>query len=253
MTAILEASRFDEVILPIIDYVEPYLGLSDARSARSSYRFTDRDGELLAIRSDFTPMLARALAPQLDSLTLPARLFYRGDVIRYESSRLAGGSERFQIGAEWIGGDAITVDTEMLRLAEELAGCLTSRPRVIYSSAAIASALSPAAREALTTRRPFTEGSESERRIVGGVATLDDLEPATATTLRTIASTLDDRFTLQIDDLEPNSYYTGIVFQVYCEQTRRLIARGGRYDNLYALFGHAAPAAGFTFTIPEEL
>ena len=37
-------------------------------------------------------------------------------------------------------------------------------------------------------------------------------------------------------------------FRVY---GKSLIAQGGRYDNLYARFGTAAPAIGFTFTIEE--
>src|SRR5882724_11429208 len=72
---------FDEVVLPIIDYVEPYAELVDATLAKQSYRFVDREGDLIAIRSDFTPMLARALAPAIAPEGLPLRLFYRGDVI----------------------------------------------------------------------------------------------------------------------------------------------------------------------------
>src|ERR1051325_10990282 len=93
---LLERAGFAEVILPIIDFAEPYAGITGREAAKQSYRFTDREGELVSIRSDFTPMLARALAPSLREL--PLRVFYRGDVIRCEASRLGANRELFQIG-----------------------------------------------------------------------------------------------------------------------------------------------------------
>lgn len=116
----LEASGFAEVVLPIIDFAHPYAGITDAMAGRQSYRFTDRDGELVAIRSDFTPMIARALAPALDACALPLRVFYRGDVIRCEASRLGSNREQFQIGAELIGDASSSADLEMLQLAASL-------------------------------------------------------------------------------------------------------------------------------------
>src|SRR4051794_18155826 len=83
-----DAAGFDEVVLPIIDYVEPYASLAGGTASKQSYRFVDREGDLVAIRADFTPIVARALAPSIVNEQLPLRLFYRGDVIRVEASRL---------------------------------------------------------------------------------------------------------------------------------------------------------------------
>lgn len=118
--SLLEDAGFAEVVLPIIDFAHPYAGITDATAGRQSYRFTDRDGELVAIRSDFTPMIARALAPALAACTLPLRVFYRGDVIRCETSRLGRNREQFQIGAELIGDASPNADVEMLQLAASL-------------------------------------------------------------------------------------------------------------------------------------
>ena len=70
-----ESRGFSEVILPILDYFEPYQSLLSSELREELYRFVDRDGELLALRGDFTPMLARLLAPRLDSLEMPLRFF----------------------------------------------------------------------------------------------------------------------------------------------------------------------------------
>ena len=118
--ATLDTAGFAEVVLPIIDFAEPYAGISGREAVRQSYRFTDRDGELVTVRSDFTPMVARALAPALEDANLPLRVFYRGDVVRCEATRLGTNREMFQIGAELIGDASAEADREMLLLAASL-------------------------------------------------------------------------------------------------------------------------------------
>ena len=90
--ALLEDAGFAEVVLPIIDFAEPYAGITGRE--KESYRFTDREGELVTVRSDFTPMVARALAPSLNG-NLPLRVFSRGDVVRCGGSRLGTNPELF--------------------------------------------------------------------------------------------------------------------------------------------------------------
>jgi ATP phosphoribosyltransferase regulatory subunit len=106
LVRLVEGRGYAEAILPILDYLEPYEALLTPASRAELYRFLDRDGEQLALRADFTPMLARLLAPRLATLDLPLRLFYRGDVVRYEERRpLAQGFRRemFQLGVERLG------------------------------------------------------------------------------------------------------------------------------------------------------
>ena len=112
---LLQSAGYGEVILPILDYVEPYEALLTAASRSELYRFIDRDGEQLALRGDFTPMLARLLAPRLAGLPLPLRLFYRGDVVRYEEERAGRQREFYQMGAELLGPDP-SAEREVLRL-----------------------------------------------------------------------------------------------------------------------------------------
>ena len=132
--SMLEAAGFAEVVLPIIDFAEPYAAVTDRGAARHSYRFVDRDGELVSIRSDFTPMVARALAPAIAAEDLPLRVFYRGDVIRCEATRLGANRELFQIGAELIGDGS---DLEMLQLAASIAGEFVRNPTIVHTCAAL--------------------------------------------------------------------------------------------------------------------
>ncbi len=249
----LERARFAEVVLPIIDYVEPYASLVDRDATRQSYRFVDREGDLVAIRSDFTPMLARALAPVMRNDELPLRLFYRGDVIRCEASRLGVNRELFQIGAELVGDGSVEADIEMLGLAAALVREFNGKPTIVYNDVSIAAALGPSAREALVTKRAEASTPAIVRKVIAGEATIEDIAPfapKAAARLEALARSLDpDEFVLHLDDFEAGAgYYSGLRFRVY---GKSLLAQGGRYDQLYARFGAAAPAIGFTFTIEE--
>jgi ATP phosphoribosyltransferase regulatory subunit len=252
------AAGFEEVVLPIIDYVEPYASLVDSAAAKQSYRFVDREGDLVAIRADFTPMLARALAPSIADDNLPLRLFYRGDVIRVEASRLGANRELFQIGAEIVGDDSVDADVAMLRLASEL----VPNPSVVYNDVSIASALiaqSDSVRDALAAKR-MTDGVPAALRtivgkLISGEATIDDVAPfapEAAARLCAIGDALgaDGIFSLHLDDIDGNTgYYTGLRFRVYANGAK--VAQGGRYDTLYERFGRRAAAIGFTFTIDD--
>jgi len=257
----LGRAGFAEVVLPIIDYADPYAALVDRNSTKASYRFVDREGDLVAIRSDFTPMVARALAPSMSADDLPLRVFYRGDVIRCEASRLGANRELFQIGAEIVGDASPDADVEMLKLAAELVRGSGARPTIAYNDTSIVTALgSTAIRAALVAKR-MNDGVPHDRRgivekLIGGEATIDDVAPfapEAAKRLRIIAGALpDDDFVLHLDDVdEEPGYYTGIRFRVYANGGRRKVAQGGRYDDLYARFGTAAAAIGFTFTIDD--
>ena len=131
--SLLEEAGFAEVVLPIIDFAEPYVEVMGRDTAKQSYRFTDRDGELVAIRSDFTPMVARALAPVLRADEM-LRVFYRGDVIRCQNARLGSNRELFQIGAELVGDASADADAAMLRLAADVASSFTAQPLVVYTN-----------------------------------------------------------------------------------------------------------------------
>ena len=254
----LERAGFAEVVLPIIDYAEPYAAIVPAAAARQSYRFIDREGDLVAIRSDFTPMIARALAPQLTPQDLPLRIFYRGDVIRCEASRLGTNRELFQIGAEIIGDASVDADVAVLKFAAKLLCDFGIRPLVVYNDTAIVSRLGEDVRAQLVTKRVASTASPLVGKLARGTATLADIaaDPLVADRaerLAAIASQLDpDMFTLHLDDVEETGdYYTGIRFRVFDANTRARIAQGGRYDDLYARFGTPAAAIGFTLTVDD--
>ena len=272
----LEARRFEEIVLPIIDFVDAYDDTFDKQAQRRSYRFVDREGELVAVRSDFTPMVARALAPSLVRAQLPLRVFYRGDVIRFEASRLGATREFFQIGAELIGDSSPGADFAMIDLAAGIVSSLGIRPTVVVTDTSLATNLIESStkspddqrtiRSALANKRSTEldsiRGIESERlallrRVVTGRATLDDFLalPETAEAATNLAAlqshgAADATIVLAIDDVdEEPGYYTGVRFRIFEPKSRLRVAQGGRYDALYPRFGADVSAVGFTLTV----
>ncbi len=142
LVAALEDAEFSEVVLPVVDYLAPYETLLSERSRNELYRFVDRDGEVLALRADFTPMLARLIAPRLASLPLPLRLFYRGDVLRYRQERLGQHRELYQVGGEVLGLPGEQAEDEVLRqFLTMLNTAQVARPRVVLGLAGALDAL----------------------------------------------------------------------------------------------------------------
>jgi ATP phosphoribosyltransferase regulatory subunit len=275
IVTVLERHRFAEVVLPIIDYAEAY---GDDIDSRQTYRFVDRDGDLVAIRSDFTPMVARALAPAIGEADLPLRVFYRGDVIRCEGSRLGSNRELFQIGAEIIGDATAAADIDALSLVSEILRELGVTPLIVYSDGSIPERLGDsdgslrralAEKQSVILRRGDAEGSPSMaggpsassrlrmtlEALLAGTATIEDLRewPDVASRLKAIEEAAIPGCVLHLDDIDRDrGYYTGLRFRAYDAAARGVVvAQGGRYDTLYRRFGHDAPAVGFTITIND--
>lgn len=275
----LEAKDYREVILPIVDFVDPYAGVVSERSTKQSYRFTDREGELIQIRSDFTPMLARALAPAIDRNALPLRVFYRGDVIRYEQTRLGQNREFFQIGAEMIGPPSVASDIEMLRLAATSILAVGARPTITFSDATLFATIVRDEKLEPLQLRELRSAVANKRRsdlkrvapemtaetvrvlelMASGRIQLEDLSTIEAT--REIAARLQEisqgltnvegaTFELHLDDLDEDpGYYSGIRFRIFTDVRRLPAGHGGRYDELYRRFGADVSAVGFTLSV----
>jgi ATP phosphoribosyltransferase regulatory subunit len=54
---------------------------------------------------------------------------------------------------------------------------------------------------------------------------------------------------IDLSEVGVQAYYTGVVFQAYCEGIGSSIASGGRYDTLLDSFGVKVPSIGFSFQL----
>jgi ATP phosphoribosyltransferase regulatory subunit len=118
--AVFAGWSYDEIILPMFDYHDLFARGMGAEAAERTYRFTDRDGALLALRPELTSLVARTVATRFKAKARPLRLCYSGEVFRYDEPSERAAREFHQLGVEHIGEPNIVADVEVLLVAAEL-------------------------------------------------------------------------------------------------------------------------------------
>ncbi|MBI1764351.1 MAG: ATP phosphoribosyltransferase regulatory subunit [Acidobacteria bacterium] len=122
--AVFAGWSYDEIILPMFDYHDLFARGMGAEIAERTYRFTDRDGALLALRPELTSLVARTVATRFKAKPRPLRLCYSGEVFRYDEPSERAAREFHQVGVEHIGEPNIVADVEVLLVAAELLSTL---------------------------------------------------------------------------------------------------------------------------------
>jgi ATP phosphoribosyltransferase regulatory subunit len=282
VVSVFEGWDYEEIIPPLFDYADVFTGEA---LAPKTYSFVGRDGNVLALRPDFTSLLAKIAAGRLRDRKAPLRLYYSGEVVRYEPVKAGRQSELHQMGLEHLGGDARAADAEVLAIAAESLERLGARGFVlalghvgVFNGLVEGAGLDADRLETLRERveskdpagvRRALEGSASpastaaalERltAMAGGLETLDDAarafpdwSPAAAAIdeLRAVARVLRtaglaDRLAVDLGEVRGLDYYTGLVFRAFAPDLGFEVGGGGRYDALLARFGRPLPAVGF--------
>jgi ATP phosphoribosyltransferase regulatory subunit len=282
VVGVFRAAGLREVILPVLDYADPYAGVT-AEGDERLYRFLDREGQTLALRADFTPMAARVVAPRLGELGGKASLFYRGDVVRDEETGVGRPREFAQVGAERYGDARFEADEEMLGLLLDALDALpTAALRLTLGFAGllrkVIEAAAPGVASAGETRLEDVMRLARERRVSAIESLLRDagapsavaeeiaggllrgfqpssslFRPALAkeaeklSRAAAVARSRRPGLSVVVDlAATPDApYYTGLTFAVDAAGVPGALAAGGRYDALLARFGVPAPALGF--------
>jgi ATP phosphoribosyltransferase regulatory subunit len=280
--AVFEGWDYEEIIPPLFDYADVFTGEA---LASKTYSFVGRDGSVLALRPDFTSLLAKIAAGRLHDRPAPIRLYYSGEVVRYEPPRAGRQSELHQMGLEHLGGEPRAADAEVLTIAAEslerlgvegfvltlghvgvFTGLLEGsgiedaalgelRERVEAKDAQGVRALleavdlrpeAKAALEKLTTLAGGPGVLEEAAAVVGGSGTAARaVGELRAVSEAVTAAGLGDRIAFDLGEVRGLDYYTGLVFRVFTPGLGFEVGGGGRYDTLLARFGRPLPAVGF--------
>ena len=279
--SVFEGWSYEEIIPPLFDYADVFPEELQPRT----YSFVGRDGSLLALRPDFTSLLAKIAAGRLLDRPAPLRLYYSGEVLRYEPPKAGRQSELYQMGCELLGARDVDADAEVLAVAAECLAAASVRDFVlslghvgVFSALVADAGLEPARSEALRERieskdeagvRDVLEDAVSSPELQaaferlaslsGDVARLREVERALAFSqgavraleeLRAVVAALEhaglgDRLALDLGEVRGLGYYTGLVFRAYAPGLGFEVASGGRYDELLGRFGRPLPAVGF--------
>jgi ATP phosphoribosyltransferase len=257
---LLTVAGYQEVVLPALERLEVF-----ASEEEEVVRFVDRHGHVMGLRADFTGPTARVVATRLRSHPV-VRLSYRGDVFRNQETGKGNRSELHQAGFELFDEGGVGSDVEAIRLALRACDALGARSaRASLGSAALVAALLPEAtdehRRALDRRDSGALPPQLARLLdfAGPPAVLeraqaqlpDVARPALARLSAVVAELGSDadRVVIDLAEVRPRAYYSGIVFDLFAPGFPSAIGGGGRYDGLVARYGHSRPAVGASLSI----
>jgi len=273
---------YEEVIVPLFDYFEVFSRGGSPSLNDYIYRFMGRNGELLALRPDFTALVAKVVASRMQDRSLPLRLFYSGEVLRYQPPKAGQQKELFQIGLEHF-GDGLKADLEVLLVAFEALDRVGASDAVItlghagfvngiFEDSGVASGTRPELMEAMRCRDArrvkAVLGSEAPAtvleamRLFGGAEVLQRAAAmathpdsrAAVERLTALSEALRDlglgvRVQVDLGEVRGFDYYTGMVFEIYGPGIGLELGGGGRYDSLLGRFGVPWPAVGFSLSL----
>jgi ATP phosphoribosyltransferase regulatory subunit len=267
---------YEEIVLPLFDFDDVFTRAGSRSSGDGVYRFIGRDGEVMALRADFTALVAKVVVSRLSRRELPLRLFYSGEVVRYQPPRAGRREELFQIGLEHLGAGGVSADLEVILAAQEAISRLSIEDAV-FTLGHVGFALELLARvedrEARETaldalRRHDREGvasilgngARSLLALTGGREVLEEARRAgigaseALTRLESVVSELEavgfgSRLRVDLSEVRDFDYYTGLVFEIHAEGSGLELGGGGRYDSLLGRFGREMPAIGFYLSL----
>lgn len=290
LSTVLHLYGYQDIQTPTFEYDDVFRKEIGSTSTQELYRFFDRDGNILALRPDITPSVARAAATLFESEDFPIRLCYVGNTFINHTSYQGRLKENTQLGAELIGLDSIEADAEMLAMVVDglkktgLKEFQINIGHVDFSQSLLeATGLKEEEREEIRTlianRNYFgveeildnraVKGSVKEAfhilpELIGGPEILEDaarIAPnvnarLAITRLQQIYKLLklykaEDHITFDLSMMGSYGYYTGIVFRAYTYGTGDAVVRGGRYDHLLEKFGKNTPSIGFAIIVDE--
>lgn len=255
--------------------------------SEQSFKLSDRDSGVLALRSDFTPALA-----QLVRSTFPGtaagegralRLRYSGTVWQAIHPELARTREFTQIGIELVGVSHARADAELIHLARESVRAVGLAPRVEIGNPGFVRALFEVAAVPEQRREPLADAIDRKDRsdirallselaldgqaavallevpdLYGSDDVLDEARrlapwPETRAEIDRLEGVVeqfedDSELLLDLGMARRLAYYTGVTFRAYTFDFGQPLLGGGRYDG--ALLPHAA---GFSMGLERLL
>jgi len=265
---------YEEIVLPLFDFDDVFTRGGGVSSTDGVYRFIGRDGEVMALRADFTALVAKVVVSRLSKRELPLRLFYSGEVLRYQPPRAGRREELFQIGLEHLGAGGVAADVETILVAREALSKLGIDDAVFtlghvgFALELLAGVEEPERSLALEALRRHDR--DGLRRIVGtasldltalsgGVEVIEQARDATGSRealarLEAVVSELsalglERQIRLDLSEVRDFDYYTGLVFEIHAQGAGLELGGGGRYDSLLGRFGRELPAVGFYLSL----
>ncbi len=271
-----ESFGYQEWDAPFLETIGLYAAKSgDELVNKQSFVFPDRSGDLITLRPELTPSLARMIAQRQKQLVYPLRWWTWGPCWRYEKPQKGRTREFFQWNVDLVGVDTPEADAEMVAIAasfikqaglgSDQVNILVNNRKMINEELAGLGVPEQIRIETikLIDRRDKMSAQEWDanaveigldgKQIKGLRTILDDLDlwrksPELISCFTLVeALGLKDYVRFAPHIIRGLDYYTGTVFEAWdLKGEFRAILGGGRYDNLVSdVGGEQMPAIGF--------
>jgi histidyl-tRNA synthetase len=269
--------EYDAAFLEKVDLYAAKSG--DELVKEQSFVFPDRGGDLITLRPELTPSLARMIAQRQNELVFPVRWWSYGPFWRYEKPQKGRSREFFQWNCDLIGPNSSEADAELISIAASflkrvgLKGNqvhIRVNHRKLMESQILAMGVSAEnikqvfkvidRREKLHREvwRQFAEemglNSEQTDRLEALIGNLDlwKESPELVRIFEILHATgLADYIRFDPSVIRGLDYYTGVVFEARDEDGEfRAILGGGRYNNLVGDVG-GQPVGGLGFAMGD--
>ena len=269
---------------PLIEHLESLLSGTGTHLDLQTFKLVDQlSGRTLGVRADTTPQVARIDAHLLNRSGV-CRLCYCGPVLHTRPERPYATREPMQLGAELYGHLGLEADLEVLELA--LSGLHVAQCQgvlVDFGHAQVLSGLldgvglEPAALNALHQAVALKDARGLEQvcqesqlpvsltqalvalvHLHGTTEVLTQAQRAFAAwpkvleaiaQLEWLVSHLNVPVSIDLAHASGYAYYSGVRFAIYVQGANDVLVRGGRYDQVGAVFGRARPAVGFSLDL----
>ncbi len=269
------------VLTPVFDYYETYRSLINREQEERTYRFPDRDGELLILRSDITLFLAKQMGLTMKEDSPPRRVWYADSILRHQEEEDISSDEFFQSGAELLGLEGRDADLEILMMLHDLLEAMRLPTwRLHIGSRAVLDCVLDGRADAFAAGRLLEiRDRDGMRRLLSDASIpdaerladlllflgtpeefssavpdlsrgLDDSIGKALKELNALASDFsraasEEKILIDLSEHGGQPYYTGFTVRAFVEGANAAVASGGRYDDLLGAFGPKIPAAGF--------
>ena len=272
---------YQEWDAPFIETIELYAAKSGEELVKEqSFVFEDRGGDLVALRPELTPSLARMIAQKQGELTFPLRWWSYGPFWRYERPQKGRSREFFQWNVDMLGVNSPEADAELIGMGAtflKLVGLTPEHVTIFVNNRRLMDAqfdaigVPPEKRmdvSNMVDRRGKMEPAKwdayalenglSQSQLDGLKAILGNFDLwKTSEELTRLFNALEALGVKDYVKFDPNImrgllYYTGTVFEAF-DQTgvvSRAIFGGGRYDNLMRDVG-GDPLSGVGFAMGD--
>jgi ATP phosphoribosyltransferase regulatory subunit len=279
---------YELVMPPLLEHLESLLtGTGEALDLQTFKLVDQLSGRTLGLRADSTPQVARIDAHLLNRQGV-ARLSYCGPVVHTRIDRAFASREPLQFGAEIYGHAGLEADLESIELAR---ACLQQSgvqdlqldladvrvidavlAPVVLDAARVAAVHAALAAKDVATLQTLSADLPARVRddlcalpgLFGGVEVIEQARsrltasPALAAALDSLAWLASQvqgmAISVDLADLRGYAYYTGMRFAIFARDVQGdavELARGGRYDEVGAVFGRKRPAVGFSLDLKE--